>query len=117
MSQTMQRMNMPSTSKEMPVLNGKSSIETDTTSNKIRQRNLNKANYGNYETNKLVEQQTRSLVKDVLPAPVTEVREYLFKLLVIGDMGTGKTCFIKRYVHQYFCQNYRATVNISAFLL
>ena len=34
--------------------------------------------------------------------PPGEVREYLFKLLTIGELGTGKTSFIKRYVHQFF---------------
>ncbi|CAG2105963.1 unnamed protein product, partial [Medioppia subpectinata] len=38
-----------------------------------------------------------------------EVREHLFKILVIGDLGTGKTSFIKRYVHMLFSQHYRAT--------
>ncbi|OTF82628.1 hypothetical protein BLA29_010734 [Euroglyphus maynei] len=46
---------------------------------------------------------------------VPEVREYLFKILVIGELGTGKTSFIKRYVHQYFSQYYRATVCIMLF--
>jgi GTPase SAR1 family protein len=27
-------------------------------------------------------------------------RELLFKILVIGELGSGKTSFIKRYVHQ-----------------
>ena len=43
---------------------------------------------------------------------IPEIREYLFKILVIGELGTGKTSFIKRYVHQYFSQYYRATVCI-----
>ena len=36
--------------------------------------------------------------------------EHLFKVLVIGDLGVGKTSFIKRYVHQFFSVHYRATV-------
>ncbi|KAH7645793.1 rab32, member RAS oncoprotein [Dermatophagoides farinae] len=44
---------------------------------------------------------------------VPEVREYLFKILVIGELGTGKTSFIKRYVHQYFSQYYRATIGVD----
>ncbi|RWS26850.1 hypothetical protein B4U80_08920, partial [Leptotrombidium deliense] len=38
------------------------------------------------------------------------IKELLYKVLVIGEMGTGKTCFIKRYVHQFFTTHYRATV-------
>ena len=48
----------------------------------------------------------RNLVSPIIP----DIREYLFKLLVIGELGTGKTSFVKRYVHQYFSQHYRATV-------
>ena len=38
-------------------------------------------------------------------------QEHLYKVLVIGDLGTGKTSIIKRYVHQYFSPHYRATVS------
>ena len=38
-------------------------------------------------------------------------REKLYKILVIGDLGTGKTSIIKRYVHQCFSPHYRATVS------
>ena len=48
-----------------------------------------------------------------LPLQATGVqkREHLYKVLVIGDLGTGKTSIIKRYVHQFFSPHYRATVS------
>ncbi|XP_017044691.1 ras-related protein Rab-32 isoform X2 [Drosophila ficusphila] len=43
----------------------------------------------------------------------SDKREHLYKILVIGELGTGKTSFIKRYVHQFFSQNYRATIGVD----
>ena len=37
----------------------------------------------------------------------------MFKILVIGELGTGKTSFIKRYVHSFFSDNYRATIGVD----
>lgn len=45
-----------------------------------------------------------------------EKKEHLYKILVIGELGTGKTSLIKRYVHNLYSPNYRATVS-SFFLL
>ncbi|XP_053147249.1 ras-related protein Rab-32 [Hemicordylus capensis] len=44
---------------------------------------------------------------------VPESREHLFKILVIGELGVGKTSIIKRYVHQLFSQHYRATIGVD----
>lgn len=40
-------------------------------------------------------------------------KDHLYKILVIGDLGTGKTSIIKRYVHQFFTQHYRATIGVD----
>lgn len=48
-----------------------------------------------------------------MSALASEKREHLYKILVIGELGTGKTSFIKRYVHQFFSQNYRATIGVD----
>eukprot|EP00697_Spironema_sp_BW2_P010141 gnl/Spiro4/25259_TR12575_c0_g1_i1.p1 gnl/Spiro4/25259_TR12575_c0_g1~~gnl/Spiro4/25259_TR12575_c0_g1_i1.p1 ORF type:complete len:264 (+),score=49.13 gnl/Spiro4/25259_TR12575_c0_g1_i1:41-793(+) len=36
--------------------------------------------------------------------------KYTFKILVIGDLATGKTCFVRRFAHNRFSNKYRATI-------
>ncbi|XP_050093476.1 uncharacterized protein LOC126576303 isoform X2 [Anopheles aquasalis] len=64
------------------------------------------------------QQQQPQIVFDIgtqanMAASPAEKREHLYKILVIGELGTGKTSFIKRYVHQFFSQNYRATIGVD----
>ncbi|KAL3313145.1 rab32, member RAS oncoprotein [Cichlidogyrus casuarinus] len=40
-------------------------------------------------------------------------KQHHFKILVIGDQGTGKSCLIKRYVYNFYSQHYRTTIGVD----
>eukprot|EP01012_Entosiphon_sulcatum_P048725 TRINITY_DN6724_c0_g2_i1.p1 TRINITY_DN6724_c0_g2~~TRINITY_DN6724_c0_g2_i1.p1 ORF type:complete len:219 (-),score=55.82 TRINITY_DN6724_c0_g2_i1:317-946(-) len=42
-----------------------------------------------------------------------EPAEYLYKVLVVGEGGTGKTCVIRRYVHNIFQMTTKATIGVD----
>jgi len=39
--------------------------------------------------------------------------EFIYKVLVVGDAGTGKTSVIKRYVHNMFSTQYKSTIGVD----
>jgi len=41
------------------------------------------------------------------------VDEYVYKILVVGDLACGKTSFIHRYVNHTFSNTYRATIGVD----
>lgn len=45
--------------------------------------------------------------EDLKPRTITE---HLFKILVIGDSGVGKTSFVNRYVRNHFSAQMKLTV-------
>lgn len=42
-----------------------------------------------------------------------EVQEHLYKVLVIGEYGVGKTSIIRRYTQGYFSPNYKLTIGVD----
>ncbi|OQR76941.1 ras-related protein Rab-32B-like [Tropilaelaps mercedesae] len=40
-------------------------------------------------------------------------QDYLFKVLVVGDFGVGKTAIVRRYTDGVFSQNYKITIGVD----
>jgi hypothetical protein len=39
--------------------------------------------------------------------------DIIMEMICAGELGSGKTSIIKRYVHQFFSQHYRATIGVD----
>jgi Ras-related protein Rab-32 len=50
---------------------------------------------------------------DAAPVDDDDGDEHLYKVLVIGDYGVGKTSLIRRYTEGYFSPNYKLTIGVD----
>ena len=39
--------------------------------------------------------------------------QYIFKLILIGDSGVGKSCILQRYMNQSFNESYKCTIGVD----
>ena len=52
-------------------------------------------------------------VEDIMDENIRNDFKYLFKILVIGDVGVGKTSLIRRFTKGYFAENITSTVGVD----
>jgi len=50
---------------------------------------------------------------DLIISEYNRATEKLFKVIIIGDPGVGKTSFIRRYVQNAFRGDYKATIGVD----
>ena len=48
-----------------------------------------------------------------LDAAVRPNFDYMFKILLVGNPGVGKTAFLERYINDHFLPTYISTVGID----
>ncbi|XP_060577918.1 ras-related protein Rab-38-like [Ruditapes philippinarum] len=53
------------------------------------------------------------IIKMAATNKFSSTREHLFKVLVIGEFGVGKTSIIRRYVDGHFNPNYKLTIGVD----
>eukprot|EP00732_Lithocolla_globosa_P002240 Lithocolla_globosa_v1_NODE_1411_length_2599_cov_8.375786.p1 type:complete len:219 gc:universal NODE_1411_length_2599_cov_8.375786:2081-1425(-) len=42
-----------------------------------------------------------------------EIKQLMYKIIVVGDIGTGKTSLIMRYVNNAFTMHYKSTIGVD----
>ena len=43
----------------------------------------------------------------------SETNEHLYKICILGDIGTGKTSIVKQLVHSIFSEHYKSTIGVD----
>jgi small GTP-binding protein len=56
---------------------------------------------------------TQSFTTNSLGRDVRKVRQFIFKIIAVGDGTSGKTSIIRRYVHEEFNAKYIKTIGVS----
>lgn len=56
---------------------------------------------------------TQSLTNSLVGRDVRKVRQFIFKIIAVGDGTAGKTSIIRRYVHEEFDSKYIKTIGVA----
>ena len=49
----------------------------------------------------------------ILSLPLSPRSDYLFKLLLIGDSGVGKSCLLLRFADDTYAESYISTIGVD----
>lgn len=56
---------------------------------------------------------TQSIINNLVNQDVRKFRQFIFKIIAVGDGTAGKTSLIRRYVHEEFDSKYIKTIGVS----